>query len=202
MSPAANQFRIIEQPDGVKLPPESEIRGKGNRVAGLILWGGCFSPDASTLIVALDKTSRFTVATGKELPKLEHILSPIVGMAISPDNQYLLATSWGQGKQFQGDDGRNYHMPAKTYPVQLQSLVDNRVTAGLELPGDYAGPIGFSRDSRMVALAVNNDDPHIDLRKIPDLAETGRIDLPCRRWPWSSPPPASCSPCRWPIARF
>jgi hypothetical protein len=107
-------------------------------------------------------------------------LSPIVGMAISPDNQYLLATGWGQGNQFQGDDGRDYHMPAKTYPVQLQSLVDYRVTAELELPGDYPGPIGFSRDSRTVALAVNNDEPHIDLRKIPDLAETGRIDLPCR----------------------
>jgi WD40 repeat protein len=167
------------QPEGVELPAESEIRDKGDRVAGLGLFGGTFSPDASMLMVALDKTYRFDVASGKELPRIEHVPSPTTGMAISPDNRYLLATTWGKWNKFIGEDGNEELEPAKNYPVQLHDLADNHVTAELELPGELSGPIAFSSDSRMVALAAN-DDPHIELRKAPDLAKASRIDLPCR----------------------
>ena len=174
---SAQEYRA--QPAGVTLEPESEV-GKGMSFTAMRLESGCFSPDASTLMVVLSGIHRFSVATGKELSKIDYSGGRSTKLASSPDNRYLLSAGWGQPQQIQLPDGRNSSTPAKSHPVELWSPADDKIIANYVSAGVGVDQAVFANDGRLVAIAVVDDHPHIELRRIPDLADAGQIDLPSR----------------------
>ena len=174
---AVQEFR--RQPQGVKLEPEGGARFAF--MAADRLEGGLFSPDASTLTVLYSGLRRFTVSTGQELPKIDNQgRSFSMGIATAPNNEFLVSTSWGRGAMVTLKNGGAANTSGKTHSVEVRNLADGELLAEAESEGVGAGPTAFSPDSRLVAIAVIAEQPRIELRKVPDLTEVGRIDLPSR----------------------
>ena len=165
---AAQESRL--KPTGTNL--DLDLLSGGEPGGGL--WGGCFSADASTLIVLFSDARRFSVRSGEELPKIDLKSGPGTGIAVSRDNRYLLETTWGVISYSNGQ------RLASKHPIELRSLADGKSVARVEVDGGNSGPVAFSPDGRLVAVSVIDDHPRIELRKTPDLSEVARIDLPSR----------------------
>jgi WD40 repeat protein len=144
---------------------------------------GRFSPDAGTLMVVINSGNiyRFSVTGGKEINRFDRGGG---GMATrfdsSADGQYLLATTWRRSQVVRLPDGRVKGIPATAFPVQLWSIGNERIIGNCELPGAGADCVSLSPDTRLAAIATLGDDPHIELRTIPDLQSAGRLNLPSR----------------------
>ncbi|HEV2971475.1 MAG TPA: M56 family metallopeptidase, partial [Pirellulales bacterium] len=161
-------------PDSLGNPPFSSPMGSGP-----MLSAACFSADASTLTLLLDTARRFSVRTGEELPAIEYQKGSSGQMALSPDSHYLLSANWGV-RPFVSKDGKTSGTTvAKNHPVELRSLSDGKVIVKMDMAGSGAGPMTFSPDGSLVAIS-EIDYPRIELRKVPDLSEVSRIDLPSR----------------------
>ena len=52
--------------------------------------------------------------------------------------------------------------------------------ANIDIAGGFPGPTAFSPDARLAAIAVADEPPRIELRRVPDLSEVARIELPSR----------------------
>src|SRR5262249_54166339 len=122
---------------------------------------------------------RFVVRSGNELPKIDYS-DQFPKMAISADNCYLLSSRQGKAEQVPLEGGGFRNLPAKAHPLELHSLEDGQVVQSIELSEGFAGPVAFSPDSRTCATVVLGDQPHIEVRTIPDLSEIGQIKLPSR----------------------
>jgi WD40 repeat protein len=165
---AAQELRL--QPAGMHL--DFDLLSRGEPGAGL--WGGCFSADASTLIVLFSDARRFSVRSGEELPKIDLKIGPGAGIAVSGDNRYLLETTWGVISYSNGQ------RLASKHPIELRSLTDGKSVAKVDVDGGNSGPVVFSPDGQLVAVSVIADHTRIELRKTPELSELARIDLPSR----------------------
>jgi WD40 repeat protein len=174
----AQEYRA--QPQGVTLDANAKNGNVADPRSMMRLTGGCFSPDASTLMVVMDRIYRFSVATGEELPKIESGGGVFSIVASSPDNRYGLVTSHGQQPQILLPDGRVSSQPATTHPVELWSLEDNKILSRYESAGSFADRVAFSRDGSRVAMAVVGDRPRVEIRTVPELADAGQFDLPSR----------------------
>jgi WD40 repeat protein len=162
------------EPDALGNPPFSSPMASGP-----MLNGASFSANARTLTLLLDTARRFSVRTGEELPAIEYQKGSGGQMALSPDGRYLLSANWGV-RPFASKDGKTSGTTAaKTHSVEMRSLSDGKLIAQFDMAGSGAGPMMFSPDGTIVAIS-EIDDPRIELRKIPDLAEVARIDLPSR----------------------
>jgi WD40 repeat protein/beta-lactamase regulating signal transducer with metallopeptidase domain len=177
---AVNEFLahpagLSVEPDGLGNPPFSGGMG------GSEIGSACFSPDASVLYLALDGVRRFSVASGKELPRIDVAADKWNGgwVAVSPDNRYLIWNRNGKPEKITLPDGSSRNV-WKSHPVELRSLPDGNAVTKLQLPGEWSDCIAFSPDSRTVAMAIIDDPFRIELRRIPDLSEVTRIDLPSR----------------------
>ena len=146
------------------------------------LEAACFSNDASVLFLLLDGIRRFAVRSGEELPKIDCPDGMACRIAVSPDNRYVLWNAHGKWESAAPKKGIDSRDVVKNHPVELRSLPDGKLATKLDLPGTWDDVIEFSPDCSLVALAVIDDHHRIELRKVPDLSEVARIELPSRAW--------------------
>jgi WD40 repeat protein len=172
---ATNEYRA--QPTGVKLPAEGTSPEPFGRDDGVFhLEGGMLSPDATRLLAIGRDTHVFDVATGKEIAKFERTVGVNTGLAISPDNQYTIALSWGRGREIPLQGGGAAFSAEKNHMVQLRKLADGALVAELTLPEGGIGAAAFSHDSRQVAITIGDDNPRVLILSVPELTEIARIE--------------------------
>ncbi len=171
---AVQDLRV--QPAGMNLDLEMLSRGE----PGAGLYGGCFTADASTLIAWFNEPRRFSAQSGEELARLDFQSDPGSRVASSLDGRYVLITGWGRGRNIPLVGGGERANVAETHPVALMGQKDGKAITKIEETGQGVGPVAFSPDARLATIAVIDDPPRIELRRIPDLSETARIDLPSR----------------------
>jgi WD40 repeat protein len=164
------------QPAGIDFDFDSVRRGEPNAGIDAGLWGGLFSADARTLLVALNDVRCFAVRTGEELPRIDLKCNPGVRIATSTDGRYLLTAIWGIERLPNGQ------RQAKKHPVELRHLADGKLVKQIDVDGGGAGPVAFAPDTRLVAATVVDERNRIELRKVPDLSEVARIELPSRAY--------------------
>jgi WD40 repeat protein len=175
---AVQEFRA--QPKEV--PPDTKTEnGIVGGLQGLDrLSGGCFSADAGTLFMMMNRVYRFSIKSGEELPNIETGGGVFSVVAPSPDDRFALVTSHGPQQQIHQPDGSVRNQPATTHNVQLWNLAENKVASVYESPGSFADRIAFSRDGNKVAMTVVGQHPRAEIRKIPDLAPDIEFELPSR----------------------
>ena len=172
---AVQELRV--QPAGMNLDLEMLSRGE----PGAGLWGGCFTGDASKLIVLFNEPRRFSARSGEELARLEFQSDPGSHIASSLDGRYVLITGWGRGRNIPLVGGGERVNVAETHPVALVGQTDGKTIKQIDVAGrGGVGTVSFSPDARLAAISVIDDPPRIELRRIPDLSEVTRIDLPSR----------------------
>ena len=170
----AHPSGLKDQRDVLGNPPFSGRFGQPQ------LEAACFSNDASVLYLSLDGIRRFSVLTGEELPKIENPGGTACRIAVSPDNRYVIWNALGKSEKVALKNGIDDRYVTKSHPVELRSLPDGKIVTKLDLPGTWDDVMTFSPDGSLVALAVIDDHYRIELRKVPDLSEVARIELPYR----------------------
>ena len=93
----------------------------------------------------------------------------VAGTAISPDNKYLLTSTYGQGEEFELVDGRPHRTAAVNHPLRLTNLDSGEPVADVKFPGRGSSQVAFSPDGRHAAIAVIGDEPAIYIVSIPSL---------------------------------
>jgi WD40 repeat protein len=172
---AVNEYRA--QPTGAKLPAEGESPSPfGGREGVFRLDGGMLSPDASRLLVRGNQIHVFDVNTGKEIAKFDRTVGSNTGLAISPDNQYTIALSWGRGREIPLQGGGAAFSAARDHLVHLRKLADGELVAEMKLPDGGVGVAAFSADSRQAAITIGDDNPRVLILSVPELKEIARIE--------------------------
>jgi WD40 repeat protein len=172
---AVNEYRA--QPSGVKLPNRDDLGDPFGAGEGVFrLDGGMISADASRLLVRGGQTYIFDVPTGKELARFERTVGANTGLAISPDNSYTIALSWGPGREIQLQGGGVLFTAAKNHLVHLRALADGKLVSETKLPEGGIGVAAFSPDSRRVAITIDDDNPRVLILQVPELKEVARIE--------------------------
>jgi WD40 repeat protein len=172
---AVNEYRA--QPSGVKLPAESDVgRDLFGAADGLFqLDGGLISPDASRLLVRGGHMHIFDVATGKEVARFDRTVGVNIGLAISPDNQYTITSSWGQARRIPLQGGGAHITAERDHLVHLRKLADGTLITETKLPGGGIGEAAFSPDSRRTAITIADDNPRVLILSVPELKEIASI---------------------------
>jgi WD40 repeat protein len=172
---AVNEFRA--QPSGVRLPNENERGDPFGADEGVFrLDGGMLSPDASRLLVRGGQTHIFDVATGKEIAKFERTEGVNTGLAVSPDNAYSIALSWGRARMIPLQGGGAQITAERNHLVHLRKLADGKLVAEITLPEGGVGEAAFSPDSRLVAITIAGDKPCALILSVPELKEVALIE--------------------------
>ncbi len=172
---AAHEFLVHPaglnmQRDGLGNPPFSGM-GFGPRLEAATI-----SSDASTLILLLDGLRRFSIPSGEELPWWGLKGGTGDQIAISNDNRHLLSATWGVRSVPGGQ------REAEKHAVELRTVADGKILAHIDVDGPGAGPMAFSPDGHLAAIVAIGERNRIELRKIPELSEIARIELPSRAW--------------------
>ncbi len=154
--------------DGLGNPPFS---GPGG-----MLSAAAISRDAGTLVLLLDGLRRFSIPSGEELPWWGFKGGIGDQIAISNDNRHLLSAIWGVRSVPGGQ------REAEKHAVELRTLADGKMLTHIDVDGPGAGPMAFSPDGRLAAIVAIGEKNRIELRKIPELSEIARIELPSRAW--------------------
>jgi WD40 repeat protein len=171
---AVNEYRA--QPSGVKLPAAGEAVDPFGGGEGVFqLDGGLISPDASRLLVRGGQTHIFDVATGKEVAKFERTVGVNIGLAISPDNQYTITSSWGQARRIPLQGGGAHITAERDHLVHLRKLADGTLVTETKLAGGGIGEAAFSPDSRRAAITIADDKPRVLILSVPELKEIARL---------------------------
>ena len=145
--------------------------------------GAFFTNDASVLTVVLNEFRRFDVATGKELPKIEPHGRPhnrrrfFAGQSLSTfDGLGPWPRNSPQGRQL-------LVLPQqKTILSNCEALPRVRLSPVSSWLREAQGEVAFSPDSRLVAMTIADDEPRIEIRRVPNLEIVKQIDLPSRTW--------------------
>jgi WD40 repeat protein len=173
---ALAEYRI--RPSGVKLPDdvtepapfEAFLRDKA-----------VLSPDGRLLAVACDKCYLFDTATTRELHALDKPGSTVMGLAISPDGRFLLASSWGQPVETKLVDGRTLHSLGEDNPIALWDVSSGALVHLIVHREGAIGPVAFSPDSRRFAVAAARPRAHVVVYETATGRPVQRIDeLPSR----------------------
>jgi RNA polymerase sigma factor (sigma-70 family) len=142
------------RPVGVNVPgEESEPYDRG---MFFHLGEGRFSPDGKSFVVNLAAQFHiFDVASGKETGTIANEGSSVISMAVSSDSKLLLASAFGKSVETKLTDGRTRFSAGKKHPVCLWDLASGKLLKRVVLPGGGVGPVAFSPDGKLFAVAAN-----------------------------------------------
>jgi WD40 repeat protein len=177
------------KPTGVKVDEGGDDPfggGRGDTFGGgqLNLECGILSPDASRLAVALGTsdasgprwtTHIFDVESGREMVHFERPeQSQLSGMAISPDNQYLLLIGQQEGDEIILADGKKTR-PA-IHRAELRNLADGKLVGELDREDGGWARAAFSPDGRRLAIPIGSAKPRVVIVEVPRMTEITRIE--------------------------
>jgi WD40 repeat protein len=160
----------VIRPAGIPIPSEDDE--PFDREKRLISFGGAqITPDAKQLVFQAGETWYvFDSATGNFVRSFASEGSIGIGMAISPDSKLLLATAYGKSLQTKLPDGSTQFSSPKNHHVNLWDLTTGDLHKQILLPEERPGPVAFSTDGKLFAVASAQPGTRIRLME----TETGR----------------------------
>jgi RNA polymerase sigma factor (sigma-70 family) len=159
------------RPDGEPIPDE-EARSKRLRES---LGEGVFSRNASCLVLERRKLFVFDVKTGKQKFRVANEGGHVIGLAVSPDGKYLLASTWGKSRVVKMKDGR-MRITTDEPLACLYEAATGKVVQRIDLPKERVGPVAFSADGKKFAVGMTG---RIRLYTTATGAPAGTIETPC-----------------------
>jgi RNA polymerase sigma factor (sigma-70 family) len=168
-------FEHAIRPTGVKVPGEDAEPGE--RELSFILGDGHFTPDGKHLILqAGGKFFVFDAATGKELRHFPGDGGHVIGMTVSPDSRLLLASAWGKSVERVLPDGRRQISSAKDHPVTWWEVATGNRRHRILLPEGGVGPVAFSPNGKLFAVASAKPSVSIRLVEVPTGREVRKLE--------------------------
>jgi len=130
--------------------------------------GACtFSPSGTRFVLspvlAGNKIQVFDVASGQDLFQLSTNGGPPISQAISPDGRLLLTSLRSKNVMTPLSDGSTRVGSAKSHTIALWELSTRQLRLQIPLPEGGAGPVAFSSDSKLFAVAMGEPDRRIRL---------------------------------------
>src|SRR5262249_48218162 len=114
--------------------------------------------------------------TGKELREFPSPSRFAIGLAVSADGKLLLTTAWGEAVQVPGPDGKPRHVSAKDHPVTWWDLTTGKQKNEIRLPEQGAGPVAFSANGKLFAVASSRPGARIRLVEVATGKEVRKIE--------------------------
>jgi RNA polymerase sigma factor (sigma-70 family) len=154
------------RPSGVKVP-DRDAEPQEERERSHILLDGAFSPDGKTFVMNAGlKFHVFDVETGKETRTIPREGSYVISLTVSPDGRLLLASAWGNPVEIKLPGGAVQHTTGKSHPVTLWDLASGKIRKQMMLPEEGAGPVAFSTDGKLFAVASERPGTRIRLYEV------------------------------------
>jgi RNA polymerase sigma factor (sigma-70 family) len=154
------------RPTGVAIPDEEdEPFDRERKAEGLSFGGARFTPDGKRLVLQVNhKFFLFDTATGRELRSFPGGGDQPGGdMAISPDGRLVLKSAYGKSVVLKLSDGATQFTVPDNHPVTLWDLETGAVRKQVVLPEQNPGPVAFSPDGKLFAVASSQPGTHIRL---------------------------------------
>jgi len=150
------------RPKGVNIPGEDAEPYERERF--LDLGHGTFSPDGKSFVVNVGPQYHiFDVATGKETGNIANEGSHVISLTISPNNKMLLASAWSKPVETKLTDGRSRFSSQENQLVCLWELASGKLLKRIVLPEGGVGPVAFSPNSKLFAVATAEPNGRIAL---------------------------------------
>ncbi len=126
-------------------------------------WNGpqqaVFSLDAREIVFCQgDAIVIFSVESGEEMRRLAHADGPIVALAVGPGARLLATSAWGRPKQIALANGGIRSSTEKGNMVRVHDVAADRELFSVQLPDGGAGPVAFSADGRLLAIAIRGSE--------------------------------------------
>lgn len=137
----------LRDPDEPNAKTKQYRQGKGGAIERSI-----FTSNASRFVLNFDRALYvFDVTTGKEVFKIDNEVGFLASsMASSPDGRRLLTSTTRDGRTVLPNGSIRYS-EVKDHTVQLWDLTNGKQLRKLVLPQQFAGPVAFSRDGKLMA---------------------------------------------------
>jgi WD40 repeat protein len=168
----------VIRPPGAPVPDEDDEPTARDLKSELFSPAGArFTPDAKHLILqANGNFFVFDTAGGKSLPSFPSGGRFLIGMAVSPDGKLVLATAYGQSIQTKLPGGGVQWSSPKNHPVTLWGLTTGGVHKQVFLPEEGPGPVAFSPDGKLFAVASSRPGARIRLMETAAGREVRKIE--------------------------
>ena len=114
--------------------------------------------------------------------KIDHPQGHVIGMAVSPDGKFLVASAWGRQRAIKLPDGGTRHSSGDGV-LTVHDLTKGKLVRELKHALHIAGPVAFSADGKSFAAAASDRDSRISFHDTKTGALRGTIDgVPSRVW--------------------
>jgi len=140
-------------PPDVQLPEleAEEDRGDDYR---LVVGKAVFSPDGRSLLVVHGQSIfTFDAAGGRLLSRMTHADAILISLALSPDGKRIATSHWGNPIQTKLADGTVKVSATRSHTVRVIDIAAEEELFAVPLPAGGAGPLAFSPDSKLLAVA-------------------------------------------------
>ncbi|MBI3866649.1 MAG: PQQ-binding-like beta-propeller repeat protein [Planctomycetia bacterium] len=122
------------------------------------------SPGARELVFCVrDAIVIFDVESGKEVRRLAHADGNMVSLAIGPDATLLATSSWGRPREIALASGGFRSSADKDHIIRVREVTTDRELFNVPLPDHGAGPVAFSADGGLLALAVCGTEGSLEI---------------------------------------
>ncbi len=130
-----------------------DVDPAGREMRGLMLGPAAFTPDGQHLVATLGGSFHIIeTATGRVEKSVEHPGGHVMSLAVAPDGRTFATSGWGRPIRRNLPDGRVQSTTPNHHPVCLFELATGRLVRELEMPTDFAGPVAFSADGKLLAI--------------------------------------------------
>jgi WD40 repeat protein len=155
------------RPSGVEIPDEDAEPGMRMKLEMMLFGEAALSPDGRFFVlIASQDIFLFDATSGKELRKFAGDGGHVISLAISPDDKSLLTSSWGKPVITKLPDGRTSSSADKNHPITLWDLSTGQRIRQILLAGGGAGPVCFSPDGKLFAMATDQPQGRIRVMEV------------------------------------
>jgi RNA polymerase sigma factor (sigma-70 family) len=166
----------VIRPAGMPIPSEDDEPFAMEKRFVMIGHAG-FTPDAKHLVFQANDTCYvFDAATGQYVRSFAGAGRMDIGMAISADSKLIASTAYGKTVQTKLPDGSVQSSSPKDHPVTLWNLSTGDVHKQITLPEQRPGPVTFSPDGKLFAVASADPGTRIRLMETSTGREVRKIE--------------------------
>ncbi len=155
---------------------ENAVRPPGVADAGDVDPGGqrlmmlgpaAFTPDGQHLVATLGVSFHIIeTATGQVEKTVEHPGGHVMSLAVAPDGRTFATSGWGRQIRRNLPDGQVQFTTPNHHQVCLFEVAAGRLVRELEMPTDFAGPVAFSPDGKLLAIGFGRGSGEVRLMNL------------------------------------